>query len=65
MNWRATIEYLTKNGPIDVDYFFNDINELPDIVERGPHYHSIIKCTVVPVMTGARLTIEAAAELKS
>lgn len=63
MNWRATIEYLAKSGPIDVEYFFEDINELADIIESGPHYYSIIKCTVVPVLTGRRLTVEAAAEL--
>lgn len=63
MNWRATIEYLAESGPVDVEYFFDDIVELPDIIERGPHYHSIIKCTVVPVLTGRRLTVEAATEL--
>jgi hypothetical protein len=63
MNWRATIGYLKNNGPVDVDYFFDDINDFPDIIERGPHYQSIIKCTVVPVLSGRRLTVEAAAEL--
>ncbi len=63
MNWRATIEYLTNNGPIDVEYFFDEIGDLAEIIERGPHFHSIIKCLVVPVMTGRRLTVEAAAEL--
>lgn len=63
MNWRAKIEYLDESGPIDVEYFFHDIHELPDIIEPGPHYHSIIKCTVIPVLTGRRLTVEAATEL--
>jgi hypothetical protein len=63
MNWRATIEYLTNNGPVDVDYFFDDTDDFPDIIERGPHYQSTIKCTVVPVLTGSRLTVEAANEL--
>lgn len=45
--WRATITYRSENGPIDVDHYIEEIDELHDIVERGPHWDTIREIRVV------------------
>lgn len=60
--WKAVIVYRTENGPVDVDHLFNEISELDEIIERGPHWDCLISCTITLNMfvTSEDLTVEAA-----
>lgn len=44
--WIATIYYLSDAGLIDVDHDLEEIEELQDIVERGPDWHTIDRIEV-------------------
>lgn len=45
--WRAVIHYRTDAGQVDVEHFFEELEDLHDIVERGPDWNTIIKIEVV------------------
>jgi len=63
--WKAVILYRTLNGVVDVEHFFEEIADLDTIIERGPHWDTLIKCTVTlnrPSEDRA-LTVEKAATL--
>lgn len=64
--WRAIIEYRSKRGVITRTYTFEEIEELDDIIEMGPHWDTLIRCTVSKCRIddgNPALTIEEAAEL--
>jgi hypothetical protein len=44
--WKATIEYEHQNGPIVIEYFFEEISDLHRIIENGPDWNTLIRCTV-------------------
>ena len=44
--WRAVIEYQHQTGPISIEHFFEEIAELHNIIERGPEWSTLIRCTV-------------------
>lgn len=44
--WRAVALYRTANGSIDVEHFFDEIADLHDLIERGPHWDTLISCTI-------------------
>lgn len=44
--WLATIYYRSESGGVDVDHDIEELEELHDIVERGPDWHSIDKIVV-------------------
>lgn len=44
--WKAVIEYRTENGMVDVDHAIEEIEELQDLVERGPDWNTIVQITV-------------------
>lgn len=62
--WKAICLYRSAAGPVDVEHHFDEVEDLHDLIERGPHWDTLIKCTVTlnrPIEVG--LTLEAAAEL--
>jgi hypothetical protein len=63
--WKATVFYRTENGSVDIDYTLGELEDIHDIVERGPHWDTIEKIEIIRVnhTDGADLTIEAAAKL--
>ena len=64
--WRAKITYRSERGPIDVHHTFEEIEDLHDIIERGPHWDAIISCKItlnVSDEDARSLTIEEAARL--
>lgn len=65
MRWSATVYYYTDAGVVDVPHEFDEIEDLHDIIERGPHFGTIERITVEIRYAGAaeRLTIEQAAAL--
>jgi hypothetical protein len=62
--WKAIIYYRSENGLIDVEHGVEEIEDLQDIVERGPDWNAIerIEITLDRVAL-ANLTIEEAAGL--
>jgi hypothetical protein len=39
--WKATIFYRSENGLVDVEHALEELDELQDIVERGPDWNTI------------------------
>lgn len=52
--WHATIYYRSESGGVDVEHDFEELEDLHDIVERGPDWNAIDKI----VVTLARKTDE-------
>lgn len=44
--WKATVTYRTNNGPLDVEHSFEELFELHDLIERGPHWDTIERIVV-------------------
>lgn len=44
--WKAVAVYRTENGPVDVEWFFEEIADLDGLIERGPHWDSLVSCTI-------------------
>lgn len=62
--WHATIYYRSETGGVDVDHDIEEIEELHDIVERGPDWNAIDKIVVTLSLTASEdMTIEEAATL--
>lgn len=61
IRWRAVIEYRSETGTVDVEHFFEEIADLDGIIERGPDWNAMIRCTVTlnRVINGG-LTVEEA-----
>jgi hypothetical protein len=39
--WRAGVFYRTGAGPLDVEHLLEELHELHDLVEAGPHWDTI------------------------
>ncbi len=64
--WKAVILYRMAGGNfVDVDHLFEEIEDLHTLIERGPHWDTLIRCTVTLNRPAERknLTIEEAALL--
>lgn len=44
--WRAVAEYSHGNGPVTVQHLFEDLSELPGLLQRGPDWTNLIRCTI-------------------
>lgn len=62
--WKAVIWYQTDSGePLDVEHGIEELEELHDIVERGPDWNTILYITVtLDRKSDEGLTIERAAQ---
>jgi hypothetical protein len=62
--WIATVHYRMDAGLVDVSHDLLELDELHDIVERGPHWDAIDHIDIVRA-DGAEqaLTVEQAARL--
>jgi hypothetical protein len=63
--WLATATYRSERGPIEVDHAFEELEELHDLIERGPDWNTIETIIVRLNPRGASYpddTIEAATE---
>jgi hypothetical protein len=61
--WRAVV-YRTEAGTTDVEHFFDEMIELHWLVERGPHWDTIVSITTTRInhVNSADLTVERAAQ---
>ncbi|HEV2503690.1 MAG TPA: hypothetical protein VGV39_11475 [Mesorhizobium sp.] len=44
--WKAIIEYRTNDGAEAVEHYFEEISDLHLIIEHGPDWNFLIRCTV-------------------
>ena len=44
--WKAVIDYSTDEGPKSVEHYFEEITDLHLIIEHGPNWNFLIRCTV-------------------
>jgi hypothetical protein len=60
--WKATVTYRTDAGPNEVIHDLAEIRDLHDLVERGPHWDTIVDIKIVRAGTPVdrSLTVEAA-----
>lgn len=63
--WRAVVTYRSQHGPVDVAHEFEEIADLHNLIERGPHWACIssIRVTLARNSHGGPLTIEEAEKL--
>ena len=61
--WRAVVIYRTDAGPLDVEHFLEELHELHDRVEGGPHWDTIQRIEVQRInhCEDVHLTVERAA----
>lgn len=60
--WKATVAYRsTELGEIEVEHFFEEIEDLADLVEAGPDWNAIARIEVVLNRTSTYSTLEEAA----
>jgi hypothetical protein len=55
--WAATIHYRADAGLIDVTHDLDEIEDLHELVERGPHWDTIERIVIVRAVSGEPLTL--------
>lgn len=55
--WAATVHYRADAGLIDVTHDLDEIEDLHDLVERGPHWDTIEQIVIVRAVAGEPLTL--------
>jgi hypothetical protein len=45
--WRAVIEYATHLGTETVEHYLEEVTELHNVIEHGPDWNTLLKCTLV------------------
>ena len=63
--WKAVCIYRSEIGQIDVEHYFEELAELDTLIECGPHWDTLVSCTVAINRPAeyASLTIERALEI--
>ena len=62
--WKATVTYRveTHPGELSVEHLLHEMSDLHDLIERGPHWDTIIQVVVVRnTVYEPNLTVEKAA----
>jgi hypothetical protein len=65
--WIVTSTYRSEHGPVVVDHHIEELYDLPDLIEGGPNWNSLVEVKVVlnPLRsTHSAITMEAAAKLR-
>lgn len=44
--WRAVAYYRTNDGLIDIEHHFSELEDLQELIERGPSFNAIDKIEV-------------------
>ena len=44
--WMAVVTYRSESGPIEVDYHIEELEEPHTLIERGPHFDTVISIVV-------------------
>jgi hypothetical protein len=63
IRWEAKVVYATDAGECDVTHDLEELEQLHDLVERGPHWDAIVEIRIKRAGDVKRLTVEQAQEL--
>lgn len=65
MRWLATVYYRTDAGIVDVQHEMEEIGDLQERIERGPHWDTIANIVITRINhnTSTMLTVEQAEKL--
>lgn len=65
MRWKATIFYRSENGPVDVEHELDEVGDIHDVVEKGPHWDTIERIEIFRInhCDSESLTVEGALKL--
>lgn len=44
--WKAVCTYRSEHGPVDVTFYFEEIEDLDELIERGPDWNALIDCVI-------------------
>jgi hypothetical protein len=44
--WKAVVEYRSDDGPHSVTHYLEEIADLHLVIEHGPNWNLLIRCTV-------------------
>ena len=44
--WKAVVDYRGDQGVTSVEHYFEEISDLHHIIEHGPDWNLLIRCTV-------------------
>lgn len=61
--WLAMVTYRGDHGPNVVNHEIEELDDLADLIERGPHWDTIDSILIVKPDADKCLTVEAAAKL--
>ena len=57
--WRAVITYRGKNGPVDVEHAMTELDEIWELVERGPDWNTIENINItLDLVSSPGMTLE-------
>ncbi len=65
IRWKVKVIYRTDDGPLDVDHDLEELSYLHDLVERGPHWDTIVRIEITRInhSEAVDLTVEGAKKL--
>lgn len=64
VRWLAIVTYRTESGPLAIEHHLRELEELQYLVERGPHWDTIIKIEITRShLTDGPLTVEEAEQI--
>lgn len=58
IRWKALVVYRSDNGPVDVVHDLQELHEIHDLIERGPHWGTIVSIVIVYVGVETGITLE-------
>jgi hypothetical protein len=63
--WRAVVYYRADAGTVDVTHELEELTDLHDLVERGPHWDAVERIEIIRVnhISDENLTVEQAVDL--
>jgi hypothetical protein len=63
--WHAVVKYRTDAGLLDVDMYLNEIGDIQDRIESGPHWDivEIVEIRRINHTDSSKLTLEQSKEL--
>lgn len=44
--WKAVAVYRTESGDVDVEHFIEELDDLDQLIESGPHWDTLVKITI-------------------
>ena len=57
--WKVVLEHRTDFGPIETDFYIEELDEIAGLIERGPDWNTLIRIVVtLNRITKPDLTVE-------